>query len=72
MVNERDGLFEIIQKSRIHYQKRAYQCIKCMVHLFTKCRVAHQFLCSKHDLKRKWSTYIEWLQEELERVSKFY
>ena len=24
----REGLFDIIQKSKSHYQKRAYQCIK--------------------------------------------
>lgn len=33
--NERDGLFEVIAKSQNHYQKRAYQIIKMLVHLFS-------------------------------------
>ncbi|MGH0127356.1 UNVERIFIED_CONTAM: hypothetical protein FKN15_039386 [Acipenser sinensis] len=28
--DDRDGLFDTIQRSKNHYQKRAYQCIKCM------------------------------------------
>uniref|UniRef100_A0A673JQ69 ubiquitinyl hydrolase 1 n=1 Tax=Sinocyclocheilus rhinocerous TaxID=307959 RepID=A0A673JQ69_9TELE len=42
--DDRDGLFDTIQRSKNHYQKRAYQCIKCMVALFTNCSVAHQIL----------------------------
>ena len=34
--DDKDGLFEIIQRSKNHYQKRAYQCIKFMVALFNK------------------------------------
>ncbi len=34
--DERDGLFDTIHKSKNHYQKRAYQCIKLMVSLFTQ------------------------------------
>uniref|UniRef100_A0A673JPZ7 ubiquitinyl hydrolase 1 n=1 Tax=Sinocyclocheilus rhinocerous TaxID=307959 RepID=A0A673JPZ7_9TELE len=44
--DDRDGLFDTIQRSKNHYQKRAYQCIKCMVALFTNCSVAHQILQS--------------------------
>lgn len=33
--DDRDGLFDTIQRSKNHYQKRAYQCIKMMVSLFT-------------------------------------
>ncbi|XP_024615605.1 probable ubiquitin carboxyl-terminal hydrolase FAF-X [Neophocaena asiaeorientalis asiaeorientalis] len=33
--DDRDGLFDTIQRSKNHYQKRAYQCIKCMVALFS-------------------------------------
>ena len=32
---DRDGLFDTIQRSKNHYQKRAYQCIKMMVALVT-------------------------------------
>nr|CAD7574966.1 unnamed protein product [Timema californicum] len=51
---EREGLFDTVQRSKNHYQKRAYQCIKCMVALFSKCRAAHQMLHSNAEIKRKW------------------
>lgn len=65
---EREGLFDTIQRSKNHYQKRAYQCIKCMVALFSKCRAALQMLNANGELKRKWTLAVEWLQDELERV----
>nr|CAD7435986.1 unnamed protein product [Timema monikensis] len=65
---EREGLFDTVQRSKNHYQKRAYQCIKCMVALFSKCRTAHQMLHSNVEIKRKWMVAVEWLQDELERV----
>nr|CAD7589819.1 unnamed protein product [Timema genevievae] len=64
---EREGLFDTVQRSKNHYQKRAYQCIKCMVALFSKCRAAHQMLHSNAEIKRKWMVAVEWLQDELER-----
>jgi len=64
---ERDGLFETIQRSKNHYQKRAYQCIKFMVTLFASCPVAHQILLSNNELKRRWQWAVEWLGDELER-----
>ncbi|XP_063224287.1 probable ubiquitin carboxyl-terminal hydrolase FAF-X isoform X9 [Bacillus rossius redtenbacheri] len=64
---EREGLFDTIQRSKNHYQKRAYQCIKCMVALFTKCRAAQQMLSSNSELKAKWTMAVEWLQDELDR-----
>lgn len=66
---EREGLFDTIQRSKNHYQKRAYQCIKCMVTLFSNCRPAHQLLHTNGEIKRKWTLAVEWLQDELERVS---
>ncbi|XP_076872060.1 LOW QUALITY PROTEIN: ubiquitin carboxyl-terminal hydrolase 9X-like [Brachyhypopomus gauderio] len=65
--DDRDGLFDTIQRSKNHYQKRAYQCIKCMVTLFSNCSVAYQILQSNGDLKRKWAWAVEWLGDELER-----
>ncbi|XP_015113730.1 probable ubiquitin carboxyl-terminal hydrolase FAF-X isoform X2 [Diachasma alloeum] len=65
--DEREGLFETIQRSKNHYQKRAYQCIKCMVQLFSKCRPAHQLLYQNPEMKRKWLHAIDWLQDELEK-----
>lgn len=66
--DEREGLFDTIQRSKSHYQKRAYQCIKCLVALFTECRPALQLLHSNAEFKQKWTLAIEWLQDELERV----
>lgn len=66
--DEREGLFDIIQRSKHHYQKRAYQCIKCMVQLFSKCTPAHQLLHHSSELKRKWAHATDWLHEELDKV----
>lgn len=71
MPDEREGLFDTIQRSKNHYQKRAYQCIKCLVTLFSKCRTAQNMLNSSTELKRKWAHSVEWLQDELDRVSFF-
>ncbi|XP_066267004.1 ubiquitin carboxyl-terminal hydrolase 9X-like isoform X4 [Branchiostoma lanceolatum] len=65
--DDRDGLFDTIQRSKNHYQKRAYQCIKFMVALFSSCMPAQQMLQSNGDLKRKWTWAVEWLGDELER-----
>ncbi|XP_030838236.1 probable ubiquitin carboxyl-terminal hydrolase FAF-X isoform X3 [Strongylocentrotus purpuratus] len=65
--DDRDGLFDTIQRSKTHYQKRAYQCIKCMVALFSNCEAAHRLLQSHGDLKRKWNWAVEWLGDELDR-----
>ncbi|OWF40886.1 probable ubiquitin carboxyl-terminal hydrolase FAF-X isoform X2 [Mizuhopecten yessoensis] len=65
--DDRDGLFDTIQRSKNHYQKRAYQCIKMMVSLFTLCRPAAEMLQTNGDLKRKWTWAVEWLNDELER-----
>ncbi|KAK2101924.1 putative ubiquitin carboxyl-terminal hydrolase FAF-X, partial [Saguinus oedipus] len=65
--DDQDGLFDTIQRSKNHYQKRAYQCIKCMVALFSNCPVTYQILQGNGDLKRKWTWAVEWLGDELER-----
>lgn len=39
-----------------------------MVMLFSKCRLAHSFLNSSPDLKKRWWQAVEWLNEELDRV----
>lgn len=64
---ERDGLLETISRSKTHYQKRAYQCIKCMVALFSKCRAAQVMLHNHADLRRQWHQAVMWLQDELDR-----
>ncbi|KAL0281150.1 UNVERIFIED_CONTAM: hypothetical protein PYX00_002224 [Menopon gallinae] len=63
----KEGLFEIVNRSKNHYQKRAYQCIKCMTTLFTRCRAAHAMLTGTEDVRRKWAQCLEWLQDELGR-----
>lgn len=65
--DEREGLLETIARAKNHYQKRAYQCIKCMVSLFTKCHVAQNMLLGQADLRRSWASAVSWLQDELER-----
>lgn len=65
---EREGLLDTIQRSKTHYQKRAYHCIKCLVNLFTRSRVALALLHSNADLTRRWVSAVEWLHDELERV----
>ena len=50
----KEGLFEIVIKSKTHYQKKAYQCIKYMTTLFSKCRAAHVLLTSTEEIRRKW------------------
>ncbi|XP_059175144.1 probable ubiquitin carboxyl-terminal hydrolase FAF-X isoform X4 [Physella acuta] len=65
--DDRDGLFDTIQRSKNHYQKRAYQCIKLMVSLFTHCAPAAAMLQTNGEIKRKWTWAIDWLNDEMER-----
>lgn len=65
--DEREGLLETIQRSKAHYQKRAYQIIKCLVQLFKESQVANTMLISNRAIARLWSMAVEWLQDELER-----
>ena len=63
----REGLFDIIHKSKSHHQKRAYQCIKLLVALFSQCEAAKTLLDESEDIRIKWSWAVNWLNEELER-----
>ena len=63
----REGLFDIIHKSKSHHQKRAYQCIKLLVALFSQCEAAKTLLDESEDIRVKWSWAVNWLNEELER-----
>ena len=67
MQEGKEGLFDTIHRNKSHYQKRAYQCIKCLVNLFSSCRVAYEIMMSSNDFKRSWSDSVSWLHEELER-----
>lgn len=65
--DDRDGLFATIQRSKSHYAKRAYQCIKSLTILFSNCEVAYKLLMNNGDLKKKWTWAVEWLSDELDR-----
>ncbi|XP_037709570.1 probable ubiquitin carboxyl-terminal hydrolase FAF isoform X2 [Drosophila subpulchrella] len=67
VAEEREGLLETIQRAKTHYQKRAYQIIKCLTQLFHKSPIALQMLNTNPTISRHWSIAVEWLQDELER-----
>ncbi|XP_032295412.1 probable ubiquitin carboxyl-terminal hydrolase FAF isoform X1 [Drosophila virilis] len=67
VAEEREGLLETIQRAKTHYQKRAYQIIKCLTQLFHKSPIALQMLNTNPSISRHWSIAVEWLQDELER-----
>ncbi|KAH8382269.1 hypothetical protein KR009_002590 [Drosophila setifemur] len=67
VAEEREGLLETIQRAKTHYQKRAYQIIKCLTQLFHKSPIALQMLNTNPTISRHWSVAVEWLQDELER-----
>lgn len=64
---DREGLLDTIQRNRLNYQKRAYQCIKCLVHLFRKSPLALNMLHANPQISRPWSSAVEWLHDELDR-----
>ncbi|XP_017872976.1 PREDICTED: probable ubiquitin carboxyl-terminal hydrolase FAF isoform X2 [Drosophila arizonae] len=67
VAEEREGLLETIQRAKTHYQKRAYQIIKCLTQLFHKSPIALQMLNTNPTITRHWTIAVEWLQDELER-----
>lgn len=67
VAEEREGLLDTIEKVKLHYQKRAYQIIKCLVQLFRESRVAATMLTTNEGIAKQWTQAVEWLQEELER-----
>lgn len=67
MSEDREGLLDTITRNRLNYQKRAYQCIKCLVHLFRKSPVALDMLHTNRTISQAWSVAVEWLHDELDR-----
>ncbi|XP_068152261.1 probable ubiquitin carboxyl-terminal hydrolase FAF isoform X1 [Drosophila tropicalis] len=67
VAEEREGLLETIQRAKTHYQKRAYQIIKCLTQLFHKSPIALQMLNTSPTISRQWTIAVEWLQDELDR-----
>lgn len=64
---DREGLLDTIQRNRLNYQKRAYQCIKCLVQLFRKSPLALNMLHANPQISRPWARAVEWLHDELDR-----
>jgi len=54
-VTQNERFLTFFTRSKSHYQKRAYQCIKLLVALFTQCPLAKQLLETSADIKRKWA-----------------
>jgi len=67
MQEDREGIFDTINRNKSHYQKRAYQCIKCLVSLLSNCPIAVQIFYSNDDIKKKWISCVAWLTDELEK-----
>lgn len=44
-------------------EKRAYQCIKFLVHLFSNCETALNILKRNREVKQKWRHALAWLNE---------
>ncbi|KAF6033840.1 USP9X [Bugula neritina] len=65
--DDKEALFDIILKSKSNYQKRAYQCIKMLTNLFSRCELANKLLNSERHMMDRWITAVEWLNEEMER-----
>lgn len=65
--DDREGLFDTINRSKSHSHKRGYQCIKAIVQLTQSCDLAHNMLVQEEDLKQKWKEAIRWLGDELDR-----
>lgn len=58
-----DGLFEILANHTVNMEKRAYQCIKFLVLLFSNCETALNILKRNRDVKQKWRHAVAWLND---------
>ncbi|XP_063694133.1 probable ubiquitin carboxyl-terminal hydrolase FAF-Y [Bolinopsis microptera] len=64
---ERDTLLDIIQRSKSHHQKRAYQCMKCLTNLLSASTLAAEIFFEDADNKFRWEGAVNWLGVQLER-----
>lgn len=68
-----EGLFDVIHRLRGHHHKRVYQCLKMVTWLFENCQAARNVLHREENVRRAYTTSIEWLNDELDkRVSQNY
>lgn len=64
--DDREGLFDTIQRSKPHGHKRGYQCIKTIVQLTQNSELAIQML-NQEEFKDRWKSAVRWLGDELDR-----
>ncbi|XP_064393950.1 probable ubiquitin carboxyl-terminal hydrolase FAF-X [Halichondria panicea] len=62
-----DGLIAVIQHGQNHYQKKAYLCIKFLIHMCNRCHQLQKILNEDSYLKQVWSMALVWLQTEMDR-----
>jgi len=66
---EKKGVLDTINRDTIQHQKRAYQCIKFLVNLFTNCEIALMILENDTDIRNKYIAAVTWLNDELNNSS---
>lgn len=65
---EKDGLIDIIHRSKSTQPKRAYLFIKAVTALVGEPNsLEHQIITQVPELQQKWNVAVEWLQRELDR-----
>ena len=64
---DRDTLLDIVQRSKSHHQKRAYQCMKCLTNLLTTSPLANEVFFEDPDNEFRWESAVTWLGSQLER-----
>ncbi|XP_028043113.1 probable ubiquitin carboxyl-terminal hydrolase FAF-X isoform X2 [Bombyx mandarina] len=69
---ERPGLLETAARSRGHYQKRAYACVKLVVGVMCRTPLAVRAVHTQADARRRWRQLLAWLQDELDRYGPGY
>ncbi|XP_022644946.1 probable ubiquitin carboxyl-terminal hydrolase FAF-X isoform X2 [Varroa jacobsoni] len=60
---DREALFDIIERAKSHYQKRAYQCVKFLVELLTRVPEAFE----DPETRQRLQAAVEWTRTELDR-----
>jgi ubiquitin carboxyl-terminal hydrolase 9/24 len=68
--DDREGIFDTIQRSKSHGHKRGYQCIKTVVQLTQNSELALQML-GEEEFRDKWKSAVRWLGDELDRRSTY-
>ena len=67
LLDNKDGLFETIEKSKTHFARRAYLAIKMLTKLFSQSAPALSILRRDPEIKNQWLVVVDWLKLELNR-----